>query len=102
MTPQECRTTLARYRITMGCLGSKYVRGIVDYQIGHNAKSRKSIVELKEDTENMHRVEYWDLMKGIEEPEKVNMPEDNDSDVPNDKYDWRKGFACASTPSSST
>ena len=43
--------------MTRRCLGCKYVTGIVDCQIGHNATCRKRIMELmKEDPEDKHRV----------------------------------------------
>ena len=50
--------------MTRRCLGCKYETGIVDYQIGHNATCRKRIMELmKEDPEDKHLVEYWELIK---------------------------------------
>ena len=47
--PQEVRVILsdiARPRISMWCLGCRCATGIVDHQIGHNAKCRQWIMEL--------------------------------------------------------
>ena len=57
---------------------------------------------MKEDLEDMHRAEYWDLMKGITEPDKANMLEDNDSGVLKTSAIGERRTASARTPPSST
>ena len=104
--PQGFRITqsdIARYGMTRRFLGCKHVTGIVDYQIGHNATCRKRIMELmKEDPEDKHRVEYWELVKGIKEPEKVPVPEDDDNLTPKTSATGEKKTASACPPSSSS
>ena len=53
------QSDVARYGMSVICLGCKFVTGIVDSQHGHNAACRKRILELmKEDPEDKHRGEY--------------------------------------------
>ena len=97
------QSDIARYGMTRRCLGCKYETGIVDYQIGHNATCRKRIMELmKEDPEDKHLVEYWELIKGIKEPEKVPVPEDDDNLTPKTSAMGEKKTASACPPSSSS
>ena len=57
---------------------------------------------MKEDPENKHRVEYWEFMKGIQEPEQVTVPEDDDNHTPKTSAMGEKNTASACPPSSSS
>ena len=85
------------------CLGCQYATGTVAFQIGHNATCRKRIITLvKEDPEDKHRAEYWDMMTGINTPEKDTAPKDYDNLTPKTSAMGEKKTASASPPPSSS